>query len=66
MCSLSIPGMYYILIGDKNYIHALFNPISGDFSPVVSLAGVQEPEKNDILLVAKLNSVWAFECNPGC
>lgn len=43
-----------------------FNPISGDFSPVVSLAGVQEPEKNDILLVAKLNSVWAFERNPGC
>ncbi|XP_066137767.1 E3 ubiquitin-protein ligase rfwd3.L-like isoform X2 [Euwallacea fornicatus] len=38
--------------------------IPGDFSPVVSIVGVQEAHKPFILLTAKLSSVWAFEFYP--
>ncbi|XP_066245438.1 E3 ubiquitin-protein ligase RFWD3-like [Euwallacea similis] len=38
--------------------------IPGDFSPVVSVVGVQEASKPFILLTAKLSSVWAFEFYP--
>uniref|UniRef100_A0AAR5Q5D7 RING-type E3 ubiquitin transferase n=4 Tax=Dendroctonus ponderosae TaxID=77166 RepID=A0AAR5Q5D7_DENPD len=42
-------------------VHSLNIP--GDFNPVVSVATVNEPLCPDVVLVAKLTTAWAFECN---
>ncbi|CAH1124617.1 unnamed protein product [Ceutorhynchus assimilis] len=38
--------------------------VLGDFSPVVSMIAIQEPSGSDIIVAARLNAVWAFECYP--
>ncbi|KAL1505858.1 hypothetical protein ABEB36_005320 [Hypothenemus hampei] len=71
-CSWNPSNLDELTIGTQNGtiniydIRRLQEPVStfivpGDFSPVVSLVGIKETSKSDILLVAKLNSVWAFE-----
>ncbi|XP_030745834.1 E3 ubiquitin-protein ligase RFWD3-like [Sitophilus oryzae] len=54
-----------VSIFDVRNLHApkmkLKMDVPGDFSPVVSLAGLKDESDSDILLVAKLNSLWAFQ-----
>ncbi|XP_076274362.1 mutagen-sensitive 302 isoform X2 [Rhynchophorus ferrugineus] len=56
-----------VCIYDIRNLHSPKNTFNfeGDFSPIVSLTGIKNDNGLDLLLVAKLNSVWAIENHPG-
>ncbi|XP_050303639.1 E3 ubiquitin-protein ligase RFWD3-like [Anthonomus grandis grandis] len=75
-CSWSPKSPQDVVIGTQNGTVLVFDSrntaepktsvsIPGDFSPVVSLAGVKDDDSGtETLLVSKLSSVWAFEFHP--